>query len=245
MTVAVIPVKGRGLLVPHTAQRLVDMGVKVILVLEYAHEKAFFYGMDVDCTVMGHQTLGKKWNAGFQRAKGYDPDYVLFVGSSDWVTENWLDVMIPLADECDIAGVADYYMAHIEVGIPYDRAQAYARAEVNKNILSIKAGHWMGYKGNEREGEPIGIGRVLNREFLRRIDYKPFDDMQTKSMDWAMFNKAKSFKTIRCAEHKCLSISTSLWSNYHDFYTEIRYPDSETMGREFIEKYFPHVLKLF
>ena len=241
MIISVIPVKGRGLLVRHTVRRLLEMNVKVIAVLEKAFEKEFFKGLDVECTVTSGYgvPLGRKWNAGFLTAKNYNPEHILFVGSSDWVTPNWLGVMLPHSQKYDIVGVQDFYLAHIEVDVKYDSGQAYKREDVNNNIKEIKVGYWSGYKC-DRKAEPIGIGRVLNRDFLERIDYQPFDDKMTRGMDHLMFNKAKEVGILKCGDHKCLSISTNLWPNMHDFGER-----NKTLTKKFLNDNFPEVLTLF
>lgn len=246
--VAVMPVKGRELLLPHTIKNILKVVDEVVCVTECKEERPICQAAGAVVTTLRGATLGEKWNGGFQNAKQFDPDYYLYVGSSDWVSSNWIDVMLPIAENHELTGVSDFYEMHLEYDHYYDKKQNYNIHKVNKSFKSRKVGYWKGYYG-ERRGEPIGIGRVLRRDFVKRINYKPFDPMLTKSLDWSMYNKTEDVVSIRCDEIKCLSLSTTLWGNKHVFETDMNNPGSEiftkTKADNFLKKWFPEANNLF
>ena len=101
-----------------------------------------------------NKPLGEKWNVGFLKAKDYNPDAVLYVGSSDWVSDNWIEVTAPFLDKFDIVGKTDFNMLH------YGKER--------------KVVHWTGYQtGSWREHEPIGIGRMLSAKFMEKVNWQP------------------------------------------------------------------------
>jgi len=255
MIVAVIPVRGRLPLIPHTIKQASKVADKVICITSKAYEKEYCVGATEVSTINTNVPLGKKWNAGFNMARQYDPDHVLFVGSSDWVSENWIKVMLPYSEHYDIVGVHSFNLLHLDYEVIVrnktgaietkkkrrahimERARSKAGAHsVEVEFKGMRLGLWGGYE-NRRRGEPIGIGRVLNRDFLKRIDYKPFDDSQKNGLDYNMINLTQSYKAVNSKFIKCLSISTNLWGNLHEFGDEIK-------DNGFIDKWFPDANKL-
>lgn len=203
-TIAVIPVRGRLPLLKYTVERLYKKnGVfKVICIGSDPEEKALCEEMGAIFIEHLNEPLGRKWNAGFQAAKEFDPDFCLFVGSSDWVSDNWLPVLTSkmASENLDLVGKPDFYL--LDIG------------------TELRFCHWPGYKG-ARAQEPIGIGRVLSRNLLKKVDYTPMDPALHKSLDWSMYQRAirigAKIKMIKETEIQSLSISTNLWSNMHQF----------------------------
>jgi hypothetical protein len=105
--VAVIPVHGRLPLLPHTIKRLYRKNdvYKVICVGDGLAEKAICLEAGAEWVPFRNKPLGAKWNAGFIEAKKYDPDAVLYVGSSDWLSNDWTTTMQPYVNQHGIAGV--------------------------------------------------------------------------------------------------------------------------------------------
>jgi len=221
MKVAVIPVRGRLPLLRHTIKQALKVTDKVVCICDHAYEIPFCEG--AVCTVLSRVPLGRKWNAGFQFARQFDPDYVLYIGSSDWVSDNWVDTLLPYAEQYEIVGVPKFHLLHLHYDVIFDSIEKleYFRRrsgphEVQVEFNNWQAGKWGGY-GGERHDEPIGIGRILNRDYLKRVDFKPFDDKARKSMDYQQFMKAKSACLVDRDDIRCLSLSTNLWSNFHNF----------------------------
>jgi hypothetical protein len=246
--VAVMPVKGRELLLPWTIKRLKRIVDEVVCVTETKEERPICQAAGAIVTTLRSATLGAKWNGGFLNARQFDPDYYLYVGSSDWISDNWIEELLPIAENHELTGVQDFYEMHLMYDHYFDKKQNYNVHKVNESFMGRKVGYWKGYYG-ERRGEPIGIGRLLRRDFVKRIDYKPFDPMLTKSLDWSMYNKTEDVVSIRCDKIKCMALSTTLWGNKHIFETDMSNPGSRILPKkeekEFLTKWFPEAYKMF
>lgn len=201
--VAVIAVYGRLSLLKHTIERLLNKnGVDhVVCVGETRDEKNCVEAAGGIFVKHKNLPLGKKWNAGFQYAETLSPDACLFVGSSDWLSSNWLPKLLPLIDDFDLVGKPDFTMM-----------------DISDEIRMVK---WDGYPKNHRYNEPIGIGRLVSAPALVKMNWKPFEDEKNNSMDFAMHQKVKQgggkIMVARDAELIPLSISTDRWPNMHKF----------------------------
>lgn len=240
MTIAVIPVKGRIPLLPYTINQALKVVDKVICITSEKYEWDYCRGAEVT-HIRRTAPLGEKWNLGFFLAGHYDPDYVLFIGSSDWVSENWMAEMTKF--DAEIVGVRGFDLLHLNYMTPEIDELTLERMcskdtlhEVEVTLLGHKIRHWPGYTG-ERKGEPIGIGRVLNRDFLKKVGFKPFNDRMNHSMDYTMYKKADEVKLVEIKSRN-LSISTTLWGNLHKF------EGTEPLGKEVIARYFPYYKEL-
>jgi len=236
MIIAIIPVRGRLTLIPYTIKQALRLVDKVICVCDKAREHKYCEGA-FTASVNTRFPLGKKWNYGFQLAKEFDPDYVLYIGASDWLSDNWLEKLLPYAEDYEVVGVKGFSMLHLNysvhltdpVEIEYKRKHA-TIYDIPVTFKGMRLGKWDGYT-NYRRDEPIGIGRILNRDFLKRIDYKPFNDEWHKSMDRQMITRAKNYR-MATEDVECLSISSNLWENYHGFEGEIK-------DNDYLNKWFP------
>ena len=145
--------------------------------------------------------MGKKWNAGYSYVKKFNPDAVLFVGSSDWISSNWIDrAYIEILHGAGYVGKTDFDMFDI----------------TNKQGRYCK---WDGYLSH-RKNETIGIGRLVSRKLLEAINYKPFPELQDAGMDYGMYLQCiKSNMLVKILENDSLflSISCDLWENKHVF----------------------------
>lgn len=201
--VAVIPVYGRLPLLKHTIKRLLEKNrvAHVVCVGETAEEKETVVSSGGIFVKHANQPLGKKWNAGFEFAKTLKPFAVLFVGSSDWLSSNWLPEMMPLMNKFDLIGKADFTMMDISE--------------------TVRMCHWDGYGRGPRQKEPIGIGRLVSARVLNKMDWRPFLDNKTNSMDFMMFNKIADLGgqigLVKGEGLVALSISTNRWPNMHKF----------------------------
>lgn len=238
MVTAVIPVKGRLPLLKHTINRLTKNGIDVICIGD-KEEKNFCEHLGAQYIIFHNFPLGQKWNEGFRRAKEHKPEAVLFVGSSDWVTDNWVDTMLPHLDEYGFVGKAgchflDYQGQH-------------------KRLV-----HWPGYaKGGaskddhvKRADEPIGGGRLISARLLDKINWQPFESKRDSSLDWAMYQKTLEVgEKVKIIDADChvMSISTNQWPNKHIF--EEHWHDklkSEKIFdyKPFLQEWFPEALEL-
>jgi len=232
-TIACIPVHGRLPLLHHTITRLLTKnGVSEVVCAGITDEEK------ETCERAGaifirheNQPLGKKWNATFQVAGEHDPDNILFVGSSDWVSDNWMPVMSDHMDQYDMVGLAGFYLA--DIGTQY------------------RVCYWAGYGRGPRANEPIGIGRVISGRSLKKMNWMPFDDSKSNSMDWTMFNNVMRgggrVKVLQTDAIKSLSISCPMWGNMHVFddHWSGKLPSEKILDHRFLHTHFPEAFKIF
>jgi glycosyltransferase involved in cell wall biosynthesis len=202
--VAVIPVHERLELLPLTISRLLKKNGldRVICVGDGLKEKAIC--LEAGAMWVHHQNkpLGAKWNAGFKAARELKPDAILFVGSSDWVCNDWVTTMKPYLDQHQIVGVPGMHLI-----------------DVRRNQL--RACNWKGYVG-VRATETIGIGRMISASLLDKLGWQPFNDLKDHSMDRAMKDKcaAVGFNDFFVRDRRLVCVSVSVpekWKNLHDF----------------------------
>lgn len=199
MIVAPIPINGRLPLVRHTLERLINKNkVTPICVGDEPEAKELCKSLGVEWIHHDNYPLGAKWNAGFVAARKYTPNGILFVGSSDWVSDEYAENGEKLLEIYDFIGKPGCYFA-----------------DSGKELRAVS---WGGYEGR-RAGEPIGIGRMLSNRVLDTMNWKPFDDGQDNSLDYVMFKKVSKSKSYLLTDHnqKLLSISTNKWVNKHRF----------------------------
>lgn len=229
--VAVIPVKGRLPLLRYTITRLYQKnGIKkVICIGDSEQEQWLCESLGADFIYHDNKPLGKKWNAGFLKAKEYDPDCCLFVGSSDWISDNWLYYTSEYLTGYDMIGKPDFNL------VDYGK--------------QIRVCHWPGYTDPRRVNEPIGIGRVLSRRILERLNWQPMEDKLDSSLDWSMFQRVKQnggkVCLLKTDDIQSLSLSTSVWENKHKFedHWTNKLP-SKRLESSFLEQWFPEVFEL-
>lgn len=243
--VAVMPVFGRHPLVKHTITRLLTKNgcTHVICAGEIKDrevcEKAGAIFIQHD-----NYPLGKKWNACFLHAKRIQADVVVFVGSSDWLCDNWIPTMLPYLEKYDMAGKAGCYL--------FDIAETYMTGLTLTKTYRLV--YWPGYKDgsetkqstNDRKNESIGIGRLIRKEGLDSINWKPFDDTQDNSLDWTMYNKLPNNVLVEDDSIFSMAISCNKWPNKHTFsaHWDNKYPSKRIDDLSFL-KNFPEHDKIF
>lgn len=231
--IAVIPVKGRLPLLRVTIERLLNKNgcYKVICVGETKEERLTCEAAGAEFIEYENKPLGKKWNAGFLKAKEYNPDCCLFVGSSDWVSDNWIDYCTQYIKQYDLIGKPDFNL------LDYGK--------------ELRLCHWTGYRDLRRQNEPIGIGRILSKRILDKLGWKPMDDKLDNSLDWSMYQKvllhSGKIKLLRTDDIESLSLSTNKWENKHKFedHWTGRIPSVRIKNTfEFLNTHFPEAFKL-
>lgn len=228
--IAAIPVHGRNRLVKWTINRLLEKnGCYAVVCSGNLYEDKKVCEAAGAIWVEQPNILGMKWNAAFRKANELNAEAVLFVGSSDWVCDDYLEHAVPLLEQGGMVGRLQYMAAHIH----HDQR--------------VRLGTWLGYKG-PREGEPIGIGRLLSKEALNAIEWKPFHDNWMNCMDYQMYSKLnnKMQKVVIMEEGHGISISTDWWGNMHHFgecasaHGFIEHPDAE----RFLREHYPEIFKI-
>lgn len=243
-TVAIIPVHGRSPLVKITIERLLHSNKceAVICVGSNDHDKQVCTNSGALWVDHDNYPLGKKWNSGFIRAKELNPDAVLFVGSSDWVSSNWIESLSPYLKSHALVGPAGCWFGDFNkqqmrlVSWP-----GYAKGTTNKQARLLRA------------NEPIGIGRLLRNDLLEFMEWQPFSDLQDSSLDWIMYNKAidSNLGVLMIDSDKlgiyALSISCDQWSNKHVFeqhWTNML-PSHKLHAELLLTKHFPQWKELY
>jgi glycosyltransferase involved in cell wall biosynthesis len=238
--VAVIPVFGRRPLVKLTIERLLKKnGVhNVICVGDVSKDERVCKDAGAEWVTHPNKTLAAKWNAGFLAAKKYKPDACLFVGSSDWISDTWVPTLGPLVKDFDLIGLPGCYLLDINM---------------TPARISMRAVHWPGYKG-PREGESIGIGRIISARILDRINWQPFENKLDHSLDFSMqtkvLNAGGKLKLVKTDEVFSMAISCNEWPNKHNFesHWSNRLPSRKINGKEidnFVMKNFPEAYNIF
>lgn len=241
--IAVIPVHGRGQLLKYTIKRLLEKNgcIEVICVGQGPYDKQVCVNAGAVWVEHANKPLGKKWNAGFLKAREYGPHACLFVGSSDWISDNWIDEMAPHLSGHGMVGTPGCYFGDF-------------RPEGNRLV------YWPGYatglpnaqRSKERADEPIGIGRMISAECLDKMGWEPIDSGLDNSIDWSMFNRVKqagyTVGMVSDAPISALSISCNLWSNKHRF--EDHWSDKLPSGKiknpeAFLSDVFPEYKEVF
>ncbi len=200
--VACLPVYGRLPLLRQTIERLYKKNrvKKVICSGDGREERKLCESLGAEWVQHRNRPLGQKWNAAFQAAEKYKPDACLFVGSSDFVSDNWITELAPLVAEYDLIGTAGCFF--LDIGD------------------EMRLCYWPGYTNN-RKGESIGIGRLISSRVLDKMQWKPFDDHLDRSLDYSMQQRvlkvAGKLHMVSSDKIKSMSISTDQWVNKHQF----------------------------
>ena len=236
MIVAPVPILGRKALFPWTIHRLRKNNITPLCLVETNKERMLCERYQLPVKQVKPMTLGQKWNIGFQWARDYNPHAVLYVGSGDWVSDNWIDFFYPYLEEYDMIGVKGIHFYHRMYRIrPYGRSLS-----LPEEFL----GYWEGYEG-DREGESCGGGRMLGRRILELMDYKPFRNENFHNMDYNMLysvmNNGGRVFTYDGDEVKGLAVSSDLWSSMHEF----NIAEEEKSVKKFLTKHFPEGLELW
>jgi len=200
---APVPVFGRFPLVRLTISRLKRQGVIPIIMGHEREALDISKELNVEFISISNDPLGNKWNAGFMACQNYSPDGVMFMGSSDWCSDNYLELVSDDINDFPFIGMLGCHFA-----------------DVSDEVRLV---HWPGYLKGQRQYEPIGIGRVLRSDILTKMNWCPFDPRLSSGLDWSMYLKAirliDNLAVIKDEEKdiRLLSISTDKWINKHKF----------------------------
>jgi len=226
-----IPVLGRFPLLRLTIKRLYEKNkvFKVILIGDELETKQIADEMDCEYVLSANKPLGFKWNNGFKAAKKYNPDAVLFAGSSDWISDDYIQIASQYLDRFDMIGKNGCHF-------------------IDKSKGAMRLVWWAGYDPRQRN-ETIGIGRLLSGRILNKFNYMPFNNAFDHSLDYSMNlniirNKGK-IKILEPNQGSLLSISTDKWGNKHNFNEHWNNTlPSEKMPLQPFIKQFPEIHEL-
>lgn len=231
---ACVPVHGRLPLLKHTIERLVNKNkVEVICVGDGHEERKVCEKAGASWVQFRNRPLGAKWNAAFVEAGRKGADACLFVGSSDWLSDNWCSELSPMLHQYDMLGTLGCHFLDI--------------SKIGNRLV-----YWPGYNGS-RAWESIGIGRLLSKRILDKIDWKPFNDSLDSGLDSSMSEKIKrvggaSSHSVINEKIVSVSISTDQWQNLHKFNMHwMNLLPSQRINDvdSFIDKNFPEAKMIF
>lgn len=158
---------------------------------------------NVEFISIDNDPLGNKWNAGFMACQNYSPDGVIFMGSSDWASDDYIQSVKDALNDFPFIGMLGCHFA-----------------DVSDKVRLV---HWPGYAIGQRKYEPIGIGRVLRADMLQKMNWTPFQESLSAGLDWSMYLKliqlTDGIAVIKDEQKdiRLLSISTNKWPNKHKF----------------------------
>lgn len=228
---APVPVFGRFPLVRLTISRLQRQGVIPLIIGHEREALDIAKELNVEFISIDNDPLGAKWNAGFVACKNYFPDGVIFMGSSDWASDQYVDIIKDNLNDFAFMGMMGCHFVDV--------------------ADEIRLVHWPGYQGPRRL-EPIGIGRVLRSDMLTKMNWRPFNDVQQSGLDLAMYLKMiKLTNGIGLVENdpnniNLLSISTNQWINKHKFSDHLNGKlKSKHINTELLKNNFQEIFKLF
>lgn len=117
-----------------------------------------------------NRPLGRKWNRGAQAAYAAGADGVVILGSDDWVDAGLLRALASMAKSHACIGLRDQYMLRVS-----DLAML----------------HFRGYQG-DRAGDPVGVGRLLRRDVLKKLAQAPWPANVERGLDGHMTGRLRS-----------------------------------------------------
>lgn len=234
--IACLAVHGRLPLLKYTIERLYKKNgcYKVICSGDNPEDKKLCESLGAVWVHARNKPLGNKWNQAFRKAKEFNPDAVVFVGSSDWLSDNWFSIMRPFVDVHGFAGVPGCYLTDLG----------------NEIRLCDWTCGYAGYRA-DRADESIGVGRMLSRRLLDAIDWLPFAPTLENSLDRSMKDTSilRGYHDfmVKDGSLKALSLSCPHWPNKHKFFMHweglipsIRMDNPQ----QWLEKNFPEAIEL-
>jgi hypothetical protein len=126
--------------------------------------------------------LGSKWNDAVQRACELAGDgYFMIQGSDDLISQKMWDYYSNFTG--DYLCLKDYYFYNLD----------------NRQYL-----HWKGFGKGKKANEPIGSGKLMRYDFLKKCNFRPFNSQQNRALDYAvhasMIAAGAQPTLITCAE---------------------------------------------
>lgn len=234
---APIPVHGRHPLVIHTIARIrrqTDVQIEVICIGgkwdREVCERAGAHFIE-----RPNHPLGAKWQAGFAAAREFNPDAVLYMGSADWLCDQWCSTLMhhaAISTPGRVLGKRDYYYLNIgQHGV-------------------VRGVYWPGYpETSTRHDEAIGGGRLIYRDALQKAKWKAFDETWDSSMDWSLQEHVGCARVVEDVSICAAEISTNRWGNKHSFEAlttaaHCQPLDADTTKR-LVDRWFPEVYRVF
>ena len=165
--IAVVPVKGREEIIKVTIPRLARQVFKVIVAGHTESECDICESAGVDFYLCkGDILLGAKWQFIIDKAREYNPDAILILGSGGVISDDYCEQMFPDLEEYSMTGKAGVHV--------FDTMR-----NGTKRMI-----YWPGYTG-ARGIEPQGNGRLFSAKFLDSCNWQIYDKKRNGSLDGA------------------------------------------------------------
>lgn len=160
-------------------------------------------------TMYKNEPLGAKKNAGLQKAKEFDFEYLMEIGSDDLILNELLDQYKPLIDEMeDFFGIRDAAYINTEGGE--------CRRLISKSTY--------------------GAGRMISRNALKRMQWRIWADKLSKGLDNnSVFNFNRAgfvYKQVQPIEFPCvvdLKSRENIWK--FNYFLGVEYDVKEILKR--------------
>ena len=180
------------------------------------------------CFMVVNEPLHRKFNAAVQAAKG--SDYVINIGSDDFLTEDFLRHYDGLFREGhDYITTLDWYFF---------------------DTKTKKGLYWKGYDKPHNTGKGCGAGRALSKHLLEEMNWKPWAAGYDKVLDTGMQvkldaipHKAHSFR-LRDLGLFALDIKTEENMTPFDRWDNTTLFDGREMLDAYVPEYTAEILKL-
>ena len=158
---------------------LIAVGSEGLASRDLAEEHGFTY------VERANSPLGAKWNGGMEAVRESGADAMIVVGSDDLLNAEAFAIYAQhLAQGYVFVGLSDTYFW-----------------DLSNRQLAL----WRGYSP-PRQGEPMGLGRLIHRDLLAKMDWQPWDGSLERALDFSMMVKLAPLLT----EHDLLDRITVL-----------------------------------
>lgn len=252
--ISCIPIRGRHSLVKNTIARLYQRNnISHVICAGDESDRNVCEQSGAEFIVFPNSPLGAKWNMIFKQAEQHRPDAVLLMGSSNWVSDNWIPYMSQYLDKSMLVGKQDFNIMYEDGGrFRMVRWMEYPKERLRLKYLFLPRAERKFMQMGGRWLEPVGIGRLLRRDFLDAVNWMPYNDEAEKGLDSIMMGKLSStgglWSRIPNTDQnvQAMKISSSKWDNLNSFETYLSMPTVKeiiTPG-EFLYAWFEDALKL-
>ena len=149
-------------------------------------------------TTAPNKLLGRKANASVELGRNLEWDYMILTGSDDILDQKMWDYYQSFQGE--VLGLSDYYFL---------------------NLPDMRMIYWGGYKDGRRNGEPIGACKLIRRDIIEKMDYKPFSDVslhpdEHHTQEWLKKNGIET-TTVKVSQTGGMSFDLKSESNISKF----------------------------
>jgi hypothetical protein len=130
--------------------------------------------------------LSNKWSVAISLLRYIEFDYVIILGSDDYINQAFVDFVSEHITDCDMIGFTDIYFEQ-----------------------DNEFHYWSGYSGLN-EGQTIGAGRCYTKSFLEKMNYSMYNSEANSGLDRMAYNEIVKFnpriKTASIKDHNLVLV---------------------------------------